>query len=393
MQGASQAVILPAFSAEGPAMQIRSDFDSGNIQLVDASNPQQVRLAIRKDFASEHFQWFHFLADGLLPGQRHGFSLVNAPQSSYKNAWSGYQAVASYDGQEWFRVPTRYDEGGLHFELLAEQAQARFAYFEPYSRARHAQLLVRALALPNVQLLACGSSLQGRELPLLRVRGTAQAPRKIWLIAQQHPGEHMAEWFMEGLIERLAEGDAELQQLLSQADLYLVPNMNPDGAFLGNLRTNAAGQDLNRAWQAPSAGQSPEVLFVQQQMAAHGVDCFLDIHGDEEIPYVFTAGCEGNPGFTARLDALEQEFRERLMACGEFQVEHGYPRDEPGQANLALACNWVGQTYDCLAYTVEMPFKDHDLSPDSRTGWNGARSKRLARAVCNVLAAMVGKLR
>jgi murein tripeptide amidase MpaA len=374
-------------------MQIRSDFDSGNIQVLDASNPQQVSLAIRKDFASEHFQWFHFLAEGLLPGQRHGFSLVNAPQSSYKNAWSGYQAVASYDGVDWFRVPTRYDEGGLHFELLAEQAQAYFAYFEPYRRARHAQLLVRALALANVELLACGSSLQGRELPLLLVRGTAAAPRRIWLIAQQHPGEHMAEWFMEGLIERLEQPDDELRGLLAQADLYLVPHMNPDGAFLGNLRTNAAGQDLNRAWQAPSAALSPEVLFVQQQMAAHGVDCFLDIHGDEEIPYVFTAGCEGNPGFTARLDALEQEFRQRLMACGEFQVEHGYPRDEPGQANLALACNWVGQTHDCLAFTVEMPFKDHDLSPDPRTGWNGARSKGLARAVCSVLAAMVSKLR
>ena len=374
-------------------MQIRSDFDSGNIEVVNAGDPAQVRLAIRKDFASDHFQWFHFLAEGLSVGQRHAFTLENAGQSSYPQAWNRYQAVASYDGVDWFRVPTRFDDAGLHFELLAEQDSARFAYFEPYSRARHAQLLVRALALPNVELLACGSSLQGRELPLLHVRGTAATPRKIWLIAQQHPGEHMAEWFMEGLIERLQQQDEELRQLLGQADLFLVPHMNPDGSFLGNLRTNAAGKDLNRAWQAPSASESPEVLFVQQQMAGQGVDCFLDIHGDEEIPYVFAAGCEGNPGFTPRLDALEQEFRQRLMAIGEFQVEHGYPRDEPGQANLALACNWVGQTYDCLSFTVEMPFKDHDLTPDPRTGWNGARSKRLAHDLLSVLAAMADRLR
>ena len=374
-------------------MQIRSDFDSGNIQVLDASDPSRVRLAIRKDFASEHFQWFHFLAEGLTPGQTHRFSLENAPQSSYKNAWAGYQAVASYDGEDWFRVPTTYDEGGLHFQLTAEQPSARFAYFEPYSRARHARLLVRALALPNVALVACGSSLQGRELPLLQVRGTAAAPRKIWLIAQQHPGEHMAEWFMEGLIERLEQPDAELRALLAEADLYLVPHMNPDGSFLGNLRTNAAGQDLNRAWQAPSAERSPEVLFVQQQMARIGVDGFLDIHGDEEIPHVFTAGCEGNPGFSPRLEALEQEFRERLVAAGEFQTAHGYPRDEPGQANLALACNWVGQTYDCLAFTIEMPFKDHDDNPQPRTGWNGARSKGLAQAVLSVLAALAPRLR
>ena len=166
-----------------------------------------------------------------------------------------------------------------------------------------------------------------------------------------------------------------------------------DFLALGNLRTNAAGQDLNRAWQAPSAERSPEVLFVQQQMARIGVDGFLDIHGDEEIPHVFAAGCEGNPGFSPRLDALEQEFRERLVAAGEFQTAHGYPRDEPGQANLALACNWVGQTYDCLAFTVEMPFKDHDDNPQPRTGWNGARSKGLAQAVLRVLAALAPCLR
>jgi murein tripeptide amidase MpaA len=27
----------------------------------------------------------------------------------------------------------------------------------------------------------------------------------VWIIAQQHPGEHMAEWFMEGVIERLQQ--------------------------------------------------------------------------------------------------------------------------------------------------------------------------------------------
>ena len=128
----------------------------------------------------------------------------------------------------------------------------------------------------------------------------------------------MAEWFMEGLIERLQRpDDTEMQRLLEKADLYLVPNMNPDGAFHGNLRTNAAGQDLNRAWLEPSAERSPEVWFVQQEMKRHGVDLFLDIHGDEEIPHVFAAGCEGNPGYTPRLERLEQRFREELMARGK----------------------------------------------------------------------------
>ncbi|WP_172147623.1 MULTISPECIES: M14 family metallopeptidase [Pseudomonas] len=376
-------------------MNINCNFDSGNIEVLDASNPQQVLLAMRPDLNSYHFQWFHFKVDGLTPGQRYGFSLTNAGESAYNKAWEGYHAVASYDHSNWFRVPSRFEGGALSFAIEPSESQVWFAYFEPYSRARHDWLIEQALNRAGAELFATGKSIEGRDIQLLRVSRNPQAQRKIWIIAQQHPGEHMAEWFMEGVIERLQQrDDAELNALLQQADLYLVPNMNPDGALRGHLRTNAAGKDLNRAWQAASASETPEVYFVQQQMRQVGVDLFLDIHGDEEIPHVFTAGCEGNPGYSPRLEQLEEEFRRRLLALGaEFQTAFGYKRDEPGQANTTLACNAVGMEFDCLSFTIEMPFKDHDDSPDPLTGWSGKRSMRLGRAVLSVAAEMVGTLR
>jgi murein tripeptide amidase MpaA len=376
-------------------MQISSDFDSGNIEIIDASNPQQVVLAIRPDLNSAHFQWFHFKVDGLQPGQRYGFSLNNAGQSSYKDAWSGYNAVASYDQRNWFRVPSRFADGALNFDIEPEHGQIWFAYFEPYSRERHTQLIADAQHLSGAEVFACGKSIEGRDIELLRISRNPQAQRKIWVIAQQHPGEHMAEWFMQGMIERLQlRDDVELNALLEQADLYLVPNMNPDGALRGHLRTNVAGCDLNRAWQSASEAESPEVYFVQQQMRAVGVDLFLDIHGDEEIPHVFTAGCEGNPGYSPRLERLENQFRQLLIDNGaEFQTTFGYTPDQFGQANTTLACNAVGMEFDCLAFTIEMPFKDHDDRPNPHTGWNGARSMQLAKDVLSVVAAMVGQLR
>lgn len=62
-------------------LQIDCDFDSGNIQVLDTRDPSRVRLAIRPDTNSGHFQWFHFKASGLTPGQTHRFSLDNASQS------------------------------------------------------------------------------------------------------------------------------------------------------------------------------------------------------------------------------------------------------------------------------------------------------------------------
>jgi murein tripeptide amidase MpaA len=378
-----------------PSLVISADFDSGNIQVLDASDPSRVRLAIRADSKSQHFQWFHFKVDGMTPGQPHGFSLENAGQSSYNTAWSGYHAVASYDRNTWFRVPSQFDGKALSFSFEPTEAQAWFAYFEPYSRERHDGLIAQAVNKAGLELIAVGKSIEGRDIALLR-RGTGEeGKRKLWIIAQQHPGEHMAEWFMEGIIERLQQtDDAELNGLLAEADLYLVPNMNPDGAFHGHLRTNAMGKDLNRAWQDSSAEHTPEVFFVQKQMDKHGVDLFIDAHGDEEIPHVFTAACEGNPGYTPRIAGLEQRFRDVLcQQTTDFQTRHGYPRSAPGEANMTLACNAVGEKFDCLSLTLEMPFKDHNDAPDAITGWSGKRSKQLGKDVLSALAKMVTSLR
>ena len=377
------------------SFDISANFDSGNIQVIDISNPLNPVLAIRPDTRSAHFQWFHFKASGLHVHQEHWFRLVNASQSTYSKGWPGYQAVASYDHVNWFRIPTSFEGDSLRFCLEAEQTHAWFAYFEPYSRGRHDWLIEQALSKAGTELLATGKSVEGRDIQLLRKGTGAEGQRKIWIIAQQHPGEHMAEWFMEGVIERLErQDDPVLNKLLASADLYLVPNMNPDGAFHGHLRTNAMGQDLNRAWQTASQDISPEVLFVQQQMQKYGVDAFIDVHGDETIPHVFTAGCEGNPGFTPRIEKLEEHFRSHLKhTTKDFQTTYGYTRDEPGQANMTLACNSVGQKYDCLSLTLEMPFKDHDDHPDKITGWSGKRSKQLGKDVLTTFADMVDTLR
>ena len=98
----------------------------------------------------------------------------------------------------------------------------------------------------------------------------------------------MAEWFVEGLVHRLLGDEAAAQELRRLATFHIVPNMNPDGSVLGNLRTNAAGANLNREWLAPSLQRSPEVKCVRDAMSATGCDAFFDIHG--AMIYVDEAG-------------------------------------------------------------------------------------------------------
>ena len=44
---------------EDLVMQITSNFDSGNIRVIDASQASNIQLEIVKDNQSDFYQWFH----------------------------------------------------------------------------------------------------------------------------------------------------------------------------------------------------------------------------------------------------------------------------------------------------------------------------------------------
>ena len=221
-------------------------------------------------------------------------------------------------------------------------------------------------------------------------------PRTVVVTGRQHPGEAMAEWFIEGLVSRLLdEHDPVAGPLQEGCTVHLIGCMNPDGVAHGNLRVNAAGADLNRAWLEPSAARTPEVLHARRTIERSGCDAFLDAHGDERIPHGFLKGCEGNPKFTPRLLRLERMFQRALICAAprEMQGEHGYPRDEPAGEMLRMGVNWVGQAHDCLSMTIEMPFKDEEDCPDETRAWSPERSLRLGAATVDALRECLTSLR
>lgn len=375
-------------------MQISANFDSGNIDVISAQDPSNIELAIKKDHQSEFYQWFHFKLHNT-EHVEHVMHLTNAGKSAYVEGWENYQAVASHDRQHWFRVPTEFDGEKLTIKFTPEFDATYFAYFAPYSYERHQDLLHNAQLDIDCQLQVLGQTLDGRDMSVLKVGEEGEGKKVIWLTARQHPGESMAEWFMEGFIDRLLdEDDGVARSLLNSAVFYLVPNMNPDGSARGHLRTNAKGVNLNREWQTPSMKNSPEVYLVREKMLATGVDMHLDIHGDEALPFNFVAGCEGIPSYDERIQGLEEKFKNVLLAITpEFQDDKGYDKDEPGQANLTVASNWVGEQFKCLAYTVEMPFKDNDLLPDYSVGWSDERSSLFGRDFLTAIYHVVDDLR
>jgi murein tripeptide amidase MpaA len=371
-------------SASSAAIAIDAAFDGGNIEVL-AIDGASARLAVRKDRQSDFFQWFHFrVADA--GGRPLELKLTGLAASAYPDGWPGYRACVSEDRDSWTRAETSWnkseDGGTLTIRHQPAGDLAWFAYFAPFSMERHHDLVTAAAGSEGVSCRCLGRSLEGQPIDCLEL---GEGDRQVWFYARQHPGETMAEWWMEGALELLTDpADPVARVLRRKCRLHLVPNVNPDWARRGHLRTNYAGVNPNREWADPSPERSPEVLALRGAMDATGVHFAMDVHGDEAIPAVFLAGFEGIPSWTDAQGAGFRRYRAILeRRCPDFQSRLGYAEARPGAANLTMSTNQLaerfGRSHGCVSMTLEMPFKDHDPLPDPVHGWSPERSKLLAR--------------
>lgn len=373
-------------------MKISQNFDAGNIEIVAATNPSDIQLRIRTDNLSAFYQWFYFRLTGV-KGESCHLKILNASGAAYPPGFENYKVVYSYDRANWLRHETTLSDGVLSIEFTPEHDSVFFAYFAPYSMERHLDLVARAQMAAHCKHEVLGKTLDGQDMDLLVFSDGKNTATKnnCWLIARQHPGETMAEWWMEGCIAKLLdESDPLTKSLLSTSNIYVVPNMNPDGSRRGHLRTNAVGRNLNREWVNPTLEHSPEVFVVKEAIKARGADFFLDVHGDESLPYCFIAGTEGLSDWREQHQARLDYYKNRLAEINpDFQTKVGYPAKSPGTANLSMSTAQVATLTGALAMTLEMPFKDTTATPDPVFGWSPDRCKTLAHSCLQIMGEIV----
>jgi murein tripeptide amidase MpaA len=292
-------------------MQINSDFDGGNAKLITSDENGRILLEILPDENSKNFQWFCFdLVDA--KGRACEIELKNAGNASYAKGYENYSACASYDGENWFRVETEYDGTALYIRHTPAHDHVRYSYFAAYDLTRHQQLIGRCQASPMATIECLGHTVEGRKVDCVILGDNEEDKPACWFIGRQHPGETMAEWWLEGLLDALLDEKNEIAVKLRQAArIFVVPNMNPDGSYRGHIRGNALGRDLNRAWADPSIENTPEVYHVLEKMRQTGVEFSLDVHGDEALPYVFLTSGYGIPSMTERQIELRQRYSDQ----------------------------------------------------------------------------------
>jgi len=370
-------------------LSVTSAFDGGNIRAV-AIEGDRIDLEIVRDHQSDFYQWFYFRLTGGR-GRTLELRILNCAGAAYPHGWENYRACLSEDREIWTRAETSYEDGVLTIRTTPASDNVWFAYFAPYTIERHHDLVAEVAAAPGVAYRSLGQTLDGQEIDCFRL---GEGPLQVWLYARQHPGETMAEHWMEGALAKLLdEADPVTRRLRAKATFHIVPNMNPDGSRRGHLRTNAAGVNLNREWHAPSMEKSPEVYQVRAAMDETGVDFAMDVHGDEAIAANFLAGFEGIPSWKQEQQDLFDVFASELLRLSpDFQTEKGYEVAGPGQANLSMSTTQLAERYGAVSMTLEMPFKDNEALPDPVHGWSPERCRLLAGACLDALHAVIDRV-
>lgn len=376
---------------------------AGRIEVVDASDPADVRLKVRTDPKSDFLGWYYFRASGVR-GVACTFRLVNAGDTAkvrlagrenYEDRWTNTGPMASYDRETWFRIPAAFDGQVFSFAHTPEHDLCYYATFVPYPADRELATIARAQAAPGVRLETIGQSIEGRPIDMLTLGEPGPGKKVCWIIARQHSSETQAAYFVEGVLDRLLDPhDPVARSLLGKAVFHVVPNVNPDGAANGFSRTNAVGANLNREWVSPSMERSPEVFSVRARMEATGLDFCIDCHADSELRCNFIWPSENVPAWTpGRRDIFTAFENAWAQASPDYELGHPYPGGVPAKADLSMAWNWIGDRFPkSLSVLLEQPFKDVSWSVTPATGWSAERALRLGRSFPIALNAIVGGL-
>lgn len=431
-------------SSSYSVISISDSYDSGNGEFISfniADGEEDytdviVHVKIKADLYTQleqksHFQSFSFRSSINLnsPAIRGIFSdkksikvkyvVDNAREASYADAWNGSSIFVTkkstpFDPDSWHRTSdTKYENGFLSWTHVHDlgNSSAYFAYFPPYSYERHLGLIARCSEIKGARVYSLGQTVAGREIDCVKV-GTG--PCTCWIIHRQHPGESMSSFYAEGLLNRLLALDDKWDKVSEKSrelfSFYIVPNINPDGSANGYLRTNAAGSNLNREWcpspsppsldgssstsemyEAPTLHRSPEVYYLLKHMDETGCDAFLDIHGDEALPFNFLAGSQGMTVWGKRLESLHGAFLASYeRANSDMQAKVSYDPDKPNEGMQNFCSNQIAERFDCFSATLEMPFKECWGRP---TGWGPERARQLGASVLDALCYVQPRLR
>jgi hypothetical protein len=193
-----------------------------------------------------------------------------------------YLPKISHDGKTWQLQPYKIKGKRLIMNIDASQ---NAVYISGQEIINNQYYVDWAKSLQNevkVSHDVLGKSTQGR--PIYKIESKSNSKEWLVVLGRQHPPEVTGALALFPFVETLLADNDLANQFRDKYNVLVIPNINPDGVFMGNWRHNANGLDLNRDWINFSQPETQHINNYLKSLVAQGdkIKFAVDFHSTQK---------------------------------------------------------------------------------------------------------------
>ena len=228
-------------------------------------------------------------------------------------------------------------------------------------------------------MLDLGSTVDGRDLNLLVIGEPTPSKKKVWVIARQHPGETMAEWFVEGMLDALLDPAASVRPPAAEGSRVLRGAEHEPGRLGARqpAHQRRRRQPEPRVAEPDAWNAARKCSWCSRRCRKPASTCSSTCTATKACPTCSWPAANALPTFTPEQAGGAEGVLGRL---------HGRQPRLPGRARLrrkrrtrdevlTMGSPHITHAFGCLSLTLELPFKDNANDPGS-AGRLGRRPQR-----------------
>lgn len=257
-----------------------------------------------------------------------------------------YPPKISKDGIHWQLQPYQLKKGKLTMKVNVDNQPVWISAQELITNKSYFQWGEKLAKQTHTQQRLFSWSQQSR--PLFKLETKGEGNEWLVILGRQHPPEITGALALLPFVETLLSKNDIAQSFRKRFNILVIPNVNPDGVFLGNWRHNSNGIDLNRDWKTFS---QPEVSAVNRLLLSlvkqkQKIQMAVDFHSTRH-PIFYTMpsdyGVE-DPLFVKRwLDELDQQYPDFIV------------KQKPGNnPDKGVFKQYIADNFNVHAITYEM---------------------------------------
>lgn len=274
-----------------------------------------------------------------------------------------YLPKISQDGKLWQRQEFSLNGQSLVMNINASTEATFIAGQEIINNQYYLDWAKQLQKTSDVKFDVLGQSIQGR--PIYKIESNGKAKEWIVILGRQHPPEVTGALALFPFVETLLAKNDLANSFRDKYNLLVIPNINPDGVFLGNWRHNANGFDLNRDWNKFKQVEVQQINNYLHQLVKQGdkITFAVDFHSTHKDVF-----------YTMPVDyGMEQPyFVDHWLGALDKKMPEFNVIQKPGNnPDLGVSKQYFSDTYNVHAITYEMG-DNTDRSEINRIAFNAS---------------------